>query len=291
MKKEKPYINLDNPKEDLRHLQTNLNSIDGNMIAIALDYKYYLDSNFVDSEIYNLRDRIVYRLRATDIHFRMVINLLTRLDSELTDIHRTNNSNDMMVLHSHFFKREIDISAISDSILFHLISGFDYVSSLVSFVTGNKKKLKWVGLAKSARDSSKKISADPLGKIIDTLDRDFIGKLYDHRSTVIHLKNEIRPTSLSIDFMNAIVTTKIIASSEFTKRFHVLKKQGKENDLSLVYVMMWLLGEATKAIIKIQFGLKDYMERNKVNEQPFMFLKGPNNEILPPSTSYWTRPF
>ena len=29
------------------------------------------------------------------------------------------------------------------------------------------------------------------------------------------------------------------------------------------------------------------MEQNKKIDTPFMFMKGPNNEVLPISTNYW----
>ena len=89
--------------------------------------------------------------------------------------------------------------------------------------------------------------------------------------------------------MKGKVETKIIASSTFNKNFSELRELGKDNDLSISFILFWLLNKTTESIIDIQFGLKEYMEKNKKNEIPFMFMKGPNNEVMPVSTNYWSR--
>ncbi len=246
-----------------------------------------MDSNFADNKIYEFRDNILYRLRATRLHINILVNLLKSLDRELSEIF--NKPNGQLSMQMYFENRKSDISALFDSIIFHTISAFDYVSNLVAFLSlKNHKKLKWNELAQSVRDPKNELYDSTFSKLIDQLDRNFVGRLYKHRSDLIHTGKGGEKSSLSIELMKGKVETKIIASNKFNKNFSELRKLSKDNDLSISYILFWLLGKTTESIIDIQFGLKEYMEKNKKNELPFMFMKGPNNEVLPVSTKYWS---
>ena len=287
MQENRPYKNIVDLKLEMKNVLKDFQSIDNNMIAIGMDYKYYLDSSFNDKKIYEFRDNILYRLRSTKLHINILVNLLNSLDQELTNIYSKENG--QISTQIYFENRKSDISSLFDSVIFHIVSAFDYVSNLVGFLCiKNQKKIKWTQFAKSVRDEKNELSQTNFSKLIDNLDRTFIGRLYDHRSYLIHIGNDNRKSSLSIDLMKRKVETKIIASSTFNKNFSELRELGKENDLSISYILFWLLNKTTKSIIDIQFGLKEYMETNKKNEIPFMFMKGPNNEVLPVSSNYWS---
>lgn len=262
-------------------------SIHNNMIAIGMDYKYYIDSNFTDNKIYGFRDNILYRLGAMRLHINIVVNLLSSLDRELSEIFKKENGK--ISVQMHFQNRKSDISVLFDSIIFHTISAFDYVSNLVAFLSlKNHKKLKWNELAQSVRDPKNELYESSFSKLIDQLDREFVGRLYKHRSDLIHSGKEGEKSSLSIELLNGKVETKILASNKFNKNFSELRKLNKEYDLSISYILFWLLEKTIESIIDIQFGLKEFMEKNKKNDLPFMFMKGPNNEVLPVSTNYWS---
>jgi len=287
VEKERHYKNIIDLKLEMEKVLKDFQSIDNNMIAIGMDYKHYLDFNFNDKKIYEFRDNILYRLRATKLHIHILVNLLNSIDEELTDIYYQENGHLSMQI--HFENRKSDISSLLDSVIFHIISSFDYVSNLIGYLSiKNQKKVKWTQLAKSVRDQQNELSKTNFSNLIDELDRTFIGRLYDHRSYLIHLGNDSGKSSLSIKLMEGIVETKIISSSTFNKNFSELRELGKENDLSISFVLFWLLNKTTASIIDIQFGLKKFMEKNKKNDIPFMFMKGPNNEVLPISINYWS---
>lgn len=288
MRENRPYKNIVDLKLEMKNVLKDFQSIDNNMIAIGMDYKYYLDSCFNDKKIYEFRDNILYRLKATRLHINILVNLLNSLDQELTDIYSKENGQISMQI--YFENRKSDISSLFDSVIFHIISAFDYVSNLVGFLCiKNQKKIKWTQFAKSVRDQKNELSQTNFSELVDNLDRTFIGRLYDHRSYLIHIGNDNGKSSLSIELMKGKVETKIIASSTFNKNFSELRELGKDNDLSISYILFWLINKTTESIIDIQFGLKEYMEKNKKNEIPFMFMKGPNNEVMPVSTNYWSR--
>lgn len=288
MRENRPYKNIVDLKLEMKNVLNDFQVIDNNMIAIGMDYKHYLDSSFNDKKIYEFRDNILYRLRATRLHINILVNLLNSLDQELTEIYSKKEGQISMQI--HFENRKSDISSLFDSVIFHIVSAFDYVSNLVGFLCiKNQKKIKWTQFAKSVRDQKNELSQTNFSELIDNLDRTFIGRLYDHRSYLIHIGNDNGKSSLSIELMKGKVETKIISSSTFNKNFSELRELGKDNDLSISFILFWLLNKTTESIIDIQFGLKEYMEENKKKEIPFMFMKGPNNEVLPVSTNYWNR--
>lgn len=271
----------------MKKVSDGFQSISNNMLAIGMDYKYYLDSTITDNKIYEFRDNILYRLRATRLHINIVVNLLGSLDKELSDIFKKENG--QLTMQMHFENRKSDISALFDSIVFHTISAFDYVSNLVAFLSlKNHKKLKWNELAQSVRDPQNELHESNFRELIDQLDREFVGRLYKHRSDLIHSGKDEEKSSLSIELMNGKVETKILASNKFNKNFSELRKLNKEYDLSISYILFWLLDKTIDSIIDIQFGLKEYMEKNKKIDSPYTFLKGPNNEVLPVSKNYWS---
>jgi hypothetical protein len=287
LQENRPYKNITDLKLEMKKVSDGFQSINNNMIAIGMDYKFYLDSNFTDNKIYEFRDNILYRLRATRLHINIVVNLLSSLDRELSEIFK--NENGQLSMQMHFENRKSDISALFDSIIFHTISAFDYVSNLVAFMSlKNHKKLKWNELAQSVRDPKNELYESSFSPLIDQLDREFVGRLYKHRSDLIHSGKDGEKSSLSIELINGKVETKILASNKFNKNFSELRKLSKEYDLSISYILFWLLEKTIESIIDIQFELKEFMEKNKKNDLPLMFMKGPNNEVLPVSTNYWS---
>jgi hypothetical protein len=82
-----------------------------------------------------------------------------------------------------YFEREVlHIYYLTDSIFFHLGSGFDYISNMVEFIHSNNKDKdqKWNQLARSSGDKNNEFGRTSIAQTIDILDRDFISKLYDH---------------------------------------------------------------------------------------------------------------
>lgn len=254
------------------------------MIAIGIDYNQYFKRDLSNKTIYDSRDNIIYRLNATKFHIQILANLLESIDRELSSLY--DQKDGVRNVHDHFNKRQSDISALLDSVIFHIISAFDYVSVLVSYVCiQSNKKLKWTNLAKSARDEQNPFSKLDLGNLIDNLDRNFIGRLYDHRSYLIHISQENRPTRFSINLSNGVVKTKIISSNQFNRNFTKLRKE--EDDLSISYILFWLLRETTDSILKIQVEIKNYMEQNKEINTPLFYKRNSDNEKIPITDDIW----
>lgn len=283
----KPYKDIDNLNLEMDKIIDDFKIINNHMVAIGMDYKYYMDSSFTDDKIYEYRDNILYRLNATKLHVNILTNLLSSLDEELTSIYSQENGG--MKIHFHFDNRINDISALFDSVIFHIISAFDYVSNLIVYITLKEdKNFKWNNLARSVRGDNK-LSKANFTNLINELDRTFVCQLYKHRSNLIHFRKNKNRASLKINFMQVKVETKIISASTFNRHFKELRELSKDFDLSISYVLIWLLKTTTNSIIDIQYGIKEYMEQNKMIDNPTIFMKGDKGEFLPPSLNYWER--
>lgn len=236
MDKSKQIKDVQDLKSEMDFIEKQFQSFDNKMLAVAMDYKFYLDPRIKDNTIYKIRDSIIYRLNCSKFHFQILLNIITHLDLELTNAYRKlEKKNNPMGLSFHFDQRALHINNLSDSIFFHLGSGFDYLSNLVEYICSKNKntEFKWGQLAKSARDSKNPFSQNLISKAIDKLDREFVGKLYDHRSYLIHTSVDKSPSSFSINIMEAECETHIFSSVSFNKRFKELKKESETFNLTI----------------------------------------------------------
>lgn len=173
MDNKKPVRDVDDISKELNQLNSQFRSISNKMMAVAMDYKTYIDVNIKDNDIYELRDSMLYRLNAAKFHLEILTGIITNTDLELTTSFRKMKApNNMMGLNMHFETRVNQISFLSDSLIFHLVSGFDYISNLVEYICRNtkKKRLMWTQLAKSVRDKNNDFSKFTIAKMIDKLD-------------------------------------------------------------------------------------------------------------------------
>lgn len=290
MDKELPTKDIEDINKELLLLNEQFQSFYHKMLAVAMDYKTYIDPNASDNDIYKIRDDVVYRLQCAKFHFELLIRITSSIDKEMTTIHRNSLSNPNFLGPQVYFEERVKHSSyVSDSVFFHIISGFDYISNLIEYICGGKKKkeLKWTQLKRSVRDSKNSLSSTSIAKIIDKIDNEFVSKLYDHRSLLIHTTTDRIPASLSINLMNETCKTEIFSSTTFCNKFKELKEESKNFKLTTRYSLLWIIKKSINCYIEILFGLKDYMENNKKTTKLYMFLKGPNGEMLPVSGPYW----
>jgi hypothetical protein len=290
MDKTKPLRDIQDLNSEMTFVSKQFQSFDNKMLAVAMDYKFYIDPRIDDNTIYRIRDNIIYRLNSVKFHFEILLNIITHLDIELTNFYRQQGKkNNPIGLGFNFDQRALQINFLSDSIFFHLGSGFDYISNLVEYICSKNKNtdFKWGQLAKSARDEKNSLSQNKIAKTIDLIDREFVSKLYDHRSYIIHTNVDKGPNSFSINVMKSKCETHIFSSDSFNKRFKELKTESKNYKLTIQYSLLWIIKKSIASLIEVLLGLKNYMETNKKVTIPFMFLKGPDGEMLPPSLGYW----
>lgn len=282
----KPIKDIEDLKTELTTIENQFQSLYRKMLAVAMDYSSYIDPKTKGDTIYKIRDNIIHRFYAVKYHFEILIKILRTLDQVLTALFRKSPSIDLFP----YFEREVlHIYYLTDSIFFHLGSGFDYMSKLVEFIySGDKDKDQtWKQLARSSRDKNNKFSRISIAQSIDILDREFVGKLYDHRSYLIHSKVDRGSRSYSINIIAAVCETHIFVPDKLNRSFRELKEESKLNNITLQYALIWIIKKSISSMVQILFALKSYMEDNKRVDGLPMFIKGPNGERLPISGPYW----
>ncbi|KYC45306.1 MAG: hypothetical protein AMQ74_01904 [Candidatus Methanofastidiosum methylothiophilum] len=293
MDKSKPIQDIEDLKLEMQLIDKKFDSFYYNMLAVAMDYKSYIDPRIKNDSIYKIRNNIIFRLNGAKYHFEILNNIVANLDSELTTAHRkVQQKGNLFGADIILDQRILQVSYLSDSFFFHLGSGFDYISKLVEFVYSHNKdaEWKWTQLARASRDEKNQFNKTSIASTIDLLDREFIGKLYDHRSHLIHSKIDTSPSSFTINILEANCKAQIFSSQDFNRNFKELKTIAKERNLTIRYSLLWVFNKSLTSLNTILFSLKEYMENNKKTDKLPMFIEGPNKEILPVSIKYWNKP-
>lgn len=283
--KKKKILDASNTETEFKAIEKEIYLIKQRFVAVALDYKSYIDSSFKNSDIFGYRDNVIYRLNAAKFHLQLLFN---HIEYSQSNIQANVNSNIPAAMVSGSFAMEI--SSLLDSFIFHSVTVFDYISSLTNYISGlsNKKSLMWTQLAKSVRDKNNGLSKMKFSKTIDDINREFVCKLYDYRSILIHRESDISGHSVSHDLMSGKVTTVFYAGEQIIKNFKTLKELNQEHDLTIKYVALWIIKEGIKKINEILFSLKAELESRYDGKELMMFFLHPEtNEKLPTSINFW----
>ena len=236
MNNQKPYKTVDINQETKR-FQDSLVTVNDYMSALAIDYYAYFSTKR-DRRIYSHRDNILYRLRAMELHSNILLNLLNSTNETLTAIYFQPQG--AIEAHHHYRTAIHNINSLLDSVIFHLSSAFDYLSNLIFYISLKEDtNSKWSNVAKAVRQG--KLKGLTFSSLIDDLDRTFVNQLYGYRSQVIHYKEDCIGSSLSVEFDQENVYAKFSSSTKFNQNFKELRELQKDFDLSISYVLMWLL--------------------------------------------------
>ena len=77
---------IDNPKEEFDKLTKRFKILEDRFLAIAMDYKHYIDSTITDNEIFRLRDNVLSRLYSARFHFQLLLEYHHRVENRLKNL-------------------------------------------------------------------------------------------------------------------------------------------------------------------------------------------------------------
>lgn len=282
----KNVLDIIDLNKEFKDLDSNLSILSNRFLAVAMDYKEYIKNDFSDHKIYELRDSVQYRFFSTRTHIELLLRQHLIIDEQMK-----NQLNEKVPIQMYFDYYQKQISSIFDSIVYHTTSIFDYISTLVNYIStkDNQKTLMWTQLSKSVRDEKNEYNKKSFAKTIDNIDRQFVSKLYDHRSFLIHKKSDLSSFNVTISYgEKENVDAKFMAGKNLIKSFSELKILDRENNLTVKYVTFWLVNETIEKITEILFALKKEMENNSNPPEQFMFYLDPKtNERSSVSKIYW----
>jgi hypothetical protein len=144
----------------------------------------------------------------------------------------------------HFEKIETELSSIFDNIIFQISSVFDYISHIVCYMFFSNKSATdyWTGLAKLSRGTGKELKNENVRKIVDQLDRRFVGKLYDYRSRLLHKKRDVHQFDVGATADLQFFNIRMLPSNDALKHFQLATRGENENcTITLTYLASWLI--------------------------------------------------
>lgn len=188
------------------------------------------------------------------------------------------------------YKKEI--SSIFDSLLYHIVSTFDFTSSLVNYIYAKKQdkqnNIKWTSLTRIARDVNNLLFPSSISEAILKHDQ-FVSKLYGYRSNIIHEKGDLNDIAVNatLGSKNSIAIG-FVATPKLIKTFSELKKIAGRDVLSSVYVSFWLLNKAIDHITDLLFEIKANVQQIENPPGGILVVIDPiTKEHLSVSKAYW----
>jgi len=280
------YLDIENREEDYKEIHSDTFRTELGIRAIGLIYHDHSDDQNSEENVFRLKDNIEYRLFSATHQYLLLLKELGSAELYLQNIYNKNphfiNPNTFPFGNSYFDKVERELSSVFDSIIFHLSSVFDYLSHAICYMYFNNKEntLYWTKL-------SKKVRGDLRGKfefckVLDEVDREFVGRLYDYRSRLLHNKRDNHNFSSNVNLNNLSFNLKISASQEVLKHFKLVlgNKDFDKQEITLAYLSSWLIKQSFKEIEKILDAIKIDLENNSKFQQNLMKPKGNNGFML-----------
>ncbi len=291
MESQETILDIENPFEEFEKLTVRFKLLEDRFIAIAMDYKYYMDSEITNNEIFQLRDSVLFRLHSARFHFQLLLEYhqrveqsLSKLFMEIGPIKFMNQSIEVKRIQSQSVK---EIYSIFDSMIYHLCSIYDYLFRLINFTTGTET-LQRPNWNKYQNDKNKKyfhFCSKEMHEILKKMDREFVYPLYSHRSHLIHTENETGEFILEYFPNGESFSAKFLATDLFKENFSEIS--GNKKEITIKYSALWLIDKTLKTTTEILFELRDDIIRNKKQNHGFFVLIGDNGNVESLSKNYW----
>ena len=291
MKKESKDI--ENPEQEFNRLSQRFKMLYDRFLAIAMDYKHYIDYSMNDHEIYKLRDNILYRLYSARFHFQLLLEYHLRVESRLKDLYKRNPAELFQVgfeANGIAEQSTREIYSLFDSMLYHLCSIYDYLFRLLNFCHGQTivDNPKWNIFREYKNLKSFIYCSKEILPKLQAIDESFVYPLIRHRSHLIHTENDTGEFKLTFNIGGDNFNSKFHATKLFIQNFPEIQKGNEGFDLTIKFVSFWLIDKTIKTTTEILFELKEDMIRNKKIPHGMMVLYDEQtHRMLPASTPYW----
>ena len=267
--KEKQIKDIVNLDEEFIELNSRLKILDDRFKALAMDYREYIDNNFKNENIYNVRDMINYRLFASIFHLKLLLKQVDMLQQKPEDF----ISNPFM--HDSSFSIFIkELNSLLDSFVYHITSVFDYMSTLFKIVSDKNKDgyITWNKLFSSVTGKGNDYFNKSYVETVKSIHNGFVSKLYKYRSDSIHKKPDYIGNINSIKFgKEGGLSTTIVAGKQLVRGFKELKALDKKFNMTLSYISVWMINQTIDKITDLLFALKHEIELNPKDFHPLSF--------------------
>ena len=198
----------------LKSIKSQIFSINQRMIGLGLEFVNKMYTNIVsgnNNRFLKIRNSIQYRLNSVLFHFTQLLNIQTFYQKKLDN----NPSPEKYV--AYLNQGSDQQYALFDSIVFHIVSLFDYLACLIHYSCSGKfePKMKWNNIINISRAAKSYLSDSDLKLILQKWNNEFINTLYGHRSDVIHYGGDFGDSGIFLDFKQKKLILDIEAPSVF----------------------------------------------------------------------------
>lgn len=263
--------------------------------AISIMYdEHSKDQNSKDN-IFWQKNNIYYKLSGIRFQYKIFLEQLFKAERYLLEIFekKPNHFNSFVMGNPYFERVERELSFIFDNIIFNAISIFDYLSHDICYICkANKQKTDyWSTLVKSARGRNNEISSLQIAPLILLVESEFVGKLNDYRSRLIHRKRDIHKFTANVKLgaTDNHMSVRIMVSNELIskKYLKIIKDEHPEFDsITLTYTASWIINRTLFEIERILEGLmfeiksnSFYWDNLNYKKKGKMFMMGTPNPI------------
>jgi len=237
------------------------------LLSLGIDYINKIKGELKNEQFNLIRDSIILRIRSVLFHYQLLNSINNPNQKIFTESFKTHE------LESYSIRQKF----LFDSIIFNLISIFDYQSCLITYIREtNKDKWKktWSSLENYTRDNSvfKKTS---LGKKIIKVNNDWVSKLSDYRAELIHYQAEGLGSSAKYSLMDNTLDILVLAPLSLKKHFKQLKSIKEKKDYNINAISLWLIKTCLEITLDIQEDIRIFIDENRklTDEQTVIIVK------------------
>ena len=266
------YLDINDITSELNLVLLEIKNNQSKLITLGLQYINKMSgaiSSVQNDNFFLLRDNLIYRLNSIHNHLDILVSVQNWAEQNYSRL-------DIESDHIPFVISQAErLSGIFDSIVFHSASLYDYTGNLIEYVCGNKSKvtLKWNNAIQAARDKNNPISKSPVSSVILTHHKEFVDKLFGHRSTLIHDKMDSVSAKTSLSLVDLKRSFVIFAPKRFMQQIPFLKDLSRNKKCTMRYVSFWLTHKVYESFSLILDSLSQHMSQNhKIDKDNSLFI-------------------
>ncbi|KFE97072.1 hypothetical protein [Chryseobacterium luteum] len=267
--------------EEAKRIDEKFTRLHNRFLAVAMDYKCYINDKLGDAEIFKYRDNVIFRLQSARFHFNLLLQFQDIIETNLKKISPIENR---IEFHTYQTQAAEEIYSLFDSMVYHICSIFDYLFSLINFIHGKSElnNPKW-NLFKHDKNIKKNMyCSSQMIESLEKIDSAFVYPLIKHRSHLIHTEHSVG----NIHFSYENNKVRFLVTDTLKGHFPDFTKENGNIPTTLAFAAKWLIDKSFKSITEVLFETKDDMIRNKKVEIPPFFI-WEDNTVKEPSMYYW----
>lgn len=258
-------------KSALKEIDKCFNLLQNKFISLGNDYVNKISGSIDTNDLfYMFRESVLRRLGAALFHYDILANIVSSGNPLSYDPKKSPPDAYYIAIRSSY---------VFDSIVFHVMSAFDYYGGFIKYLTDGKKKdwkLTWGEMVGKTKHIPNFLE-HPLGHQITFLNKEFVKDLISYRGSLIHNKIESPSFSQHSYLVAPETIINVFPPSNFT---NIFKKQLAGNDdYNLNEVTLWLVDNVVNGIIELLNATSKYFDDNrktKPGDELIQIISKPN---------------